>query len=104
MQLWMIVELALPMVVCLVVQLIFLFAVCYFIVFRLLGSDYDAAVTTAGFLGMGLGTASNAMVSMQAVTSKYGPCMSAFFAVPVAGLFMDFFNAAIIAANIVLWS
>ena len=104
MQLWKIVELALPMVLCLIAQLLFLFAVCYFVVFKLLGSDYDAAVATAGFLGMGLGTASNAMVSMQAVTSKFGPCMSAFFAVPVAGLFMDFFNAAIIAANIVIWS
>lgn len=104
MKLWRIVELALPMVVCLLAQLIMLFAICYFILFKLLGSDYDAAVTTAGFLGMGLGTASNAMVSMQAVTSKFGPCMSAFFAVPVAGLFMDFFNAAMIAANIVLWS
>ena len=83
---------------------VLIFLVSYFALFRALGGDYDAAVTTAGFLGMGLGTASNAMVSMQAVSNKYGVSKSAYFAVPVAGIFMDFCNAALIAVNINLWS
>lgn len=103
-KLWVLADLALPMLVTLAVQAVMTAAMCYVVCFRMLGKDYDAAVMSAGFLGMAMGTASNAMASMQAVTNKFGPCVAAFFAVPVAGLFMDFANAAIIAANIVLWS
>lgn len=104
MELWQLIDLAGPMILTLLLQIILIFLVSYFALFRALGGDYDAAVTTAGFLGMGLGTASNAMVSMQAVSNKYGVSKSAYFAVPVAGIFMDFCNAALIAVNINLWS
>ena len=104
MELWQLVDLAGPMILTLLAQSVLIFLVSYFALFRALGGDYDAAVTTAGFLGMGLGTASNAMVSMQAVSNKYGVSKSAYFAVPVAGIFMDFCNAALIAVNINLWS
>ena len=104
-KLWLLVDLALPIIVCLAAQIVVMFFFAYFIVFRVMGKDYDAAVMTAGFIGFGMGATSNAMATMQAVTRKYGPSPTAFFAVPMVGsLFIDFFNAAIIAFNIGLWS
>lgn len=104
-KLWLLVDLALPIIVCLAAQVVVMFVFAYFIVFRVMGKDYDAAVMTAGFIGFGMGATSNAMANMQAVTRKYGPSPTAFFAIPMVGsLFIDFFNAAIIAFNIGLWS
>lgn len=104
-KLWQLVDLALPMIVCLAAQVVLMFLFAYFIVFRVMGRDYDAAVMTAGFIGFGMGATSNAMANMQVVSKKYGPSPIAYFAIPMAGsLFIDFFNAAMIAFNIGLWS
>lgn len=104
-KLWQLVDLAVPMVVCLAAQVLLMFLFAYFIVFRVMGRDYDAAVMTAGFIGFGMGATSNAMANMQVVSKKYGPSPIAYFAVPMVGsLFIDFFNAAMIAFNIGLWS
>ncbi len=104
-KLWQLVDLALPMIVCLAAQVVLMFLFAYFIVFRVMGKDYDAAVMTAGFIGFGMGATSNAMANMQAVSKKYGPSPIAYFAIPMVGsLFIDFFNAAMIAFNIGLWS
>ena len=104
-KLWQLVDLALPMIVCLLLQAVLMFLFAYFIVFRVMGKDYDAAVMTAGFIGFGMGATSNAMANMQAVSRKYGPSPIAYFAIPMVGsLFIDFFNAAMIAFNIGLWS
>lgn len=104
-KLWQLVDLALPMIVCLLLQVVVMFLFSYFVVFRVMGRDYDAAVMTAGFIGFAMGATSNAMANMQAVSKKYGPSPIAYFAIPMVGsLFIDFFNAAIIAFNIGLWS
>ena len=104
-KLWQLVDLALPMIVCLAMQVVVMFLFSYFIVFRVMGKNYDAAVMTAGFIGFAMGATSNAMANMQAVSKKYGPSPIAYFAIPMVGsLFIDFFNAAIIAMNIGLWS
>lgn len=104
-KLWQLVDLALPMIVCLAAQVILMFLFACFVVFRVMGKDYDAAVMTAGFIGFGMGATSNAMANMQVVSKKYGPSPIAYFAIPMVGsLFIDFFNAAIIAFNIGLWS
>ena len=104
-KLWQLVDLALPMVTCLLLQVVLMWLFANFIVFRVMGRDYDAAVMTAGFVGFAMGATSNAMANMQAVTRKYGPSPIAYFAIPMVGsLFIDFFNAAIIAFNIGLWS
>ena len=104
-KLWQLVDLALPMLVCLTLQVVLMFLFSYFIVFRVMGKDYDAAVMTAGFVGFAMGATSNAMANMQVVSKKYGPSPIAYFAIPMVGsLFIDFFNAAIIAFNIGLWS
>ena len=59
----------------------------------------------AAFIGFAMGATSNAMANMQVVTKKYGPSPVAYFAIPmVGGMFIDFFNAVLIAANIGWWT
>lgn len=96
-QLWLLIDLALPMIVTLAVQVIVMFLFSYFVVFRVMGRDYDSAVMTAGFIGFAMGATSNAMANMQAVTKKYGPSPVAFFVIPMVGsLFIDFVNALLL--------
>lgn len=104
-KLWQLVDLALPMILCLALQVLLMFFFANFVVFRIMGKNYDAAVMTAGFIGFGMGATSNAMANMQVITKKYGPSPTAYFAIPMVGsLFIDFFNAAMIAINIGWWS
>ena len=104
-KLWELIDLALPMIVCLVLQCIVMFLFSYFVVFNVMGRGYDAAVMTAGFIGFAMGATSNAMANMQVVTKKYGPSPVAYFAIPmVGGMFIDFFNAVLISANISWWA
>lgn len=96
-QLWLLIDLALPMIVTLAVQVVVMFVFSYFVVFKVMGRDYDAAVMTAGFIGFAMGATSNAMANMQAVTKKYGASPLAFFTIPMVGsLFIDFVNALLI--------
>ena len=96
-KLWQLAELALPMIVMLAAQTVLMAIFAYFVVFNLLGKNYDAAVMTSGFCGFGMGATPNAMANMQAITAKYGPAPTAYFVVPLVGsLFIDFFNALII--------
>lgn len=93
-KLWQLVDLALPMIVTLAVQVVLMFLFAYFVVFNIMGRDYDASVMTAGFIGFSMGATSNAMANMQVVTKKYGPSPISFFAIPMVGsMFIDFFNA-----------
>ena len=104
-KLWELVDLALPMILCLVAQCVVMVLFSYLIVFRVMGRNYDAAVMTAGFIGFSMGATSNAMANMQVVTKKYGPSPVAYFAIPmVGGMFIDFFNAVLITFNIGLWA
>lgn len=104
-KLWELIDLALPMIVCLLLQCVVMVLFAYFVVFRVMGRNYDAAVMTAGFIGFAMGATSNAMANMQVVTKKYGPSPVAYFAIPmVGGMFIDFFNAVLIAANIGWWA
>lgn len=96
-KLWELAELALPMFVMLAAQTVLMALFAYFVVFNLLGRNYDAAVMTTGFCGFGMGATPNAMANMQAVTNKYGPAPTAYFVVPLVGsLFIDFCNSIII--------
>lgn len=100
-KLWELVDLAVPVMITLALQVVLMFVFCYFLVFRMMGRDYDAAVMTAGFIGFAMGATSNAMANMQAVTKKYGPSPTAYFAIPmVGGMFIDFVNAIVIAVMI----
>ena len=102
-KLWQLVALAVPMIVILLIQTVVMFLYASFVVFPVMGGDYDAATMASGFCGFGMGATPNAMANMQAVTKLYGPAPVAFMIVPLVGsLFIDFFNATIITffANI----
>ena len=104
-KLWQLIDLALPMIICLMAEVVLMVIFSWLVVFPIMGRDYDAAMITAGFIGFGMGATSNAMANMQAVSRRYGPSPSAYFVIPmVGGLFNDFFNAAIIAFAIGLLS
>ena len=66
-------------------QVAFMLTMCYFVVFRLLGSNYDAAVMCAGLCGHGLGAVPSAMVNMTVLADQYGMSRKAFLIVPVVG-------------------
>ncbi|MDR1649740.1 MAG: hypothetical protein LBR71_05720 [Synergistaceae bacterium] len=91
------IHLALPLVCMMFVQLAFVLLMAYFMVYLLFGRDYEASVLSAGFIGFMMGATSNALVSMQAVTSKYGYAAKAYFVVPIVGAFLvDVPNAFLI--------
>ena len=101
MKLWQLAELALPLVVMLAAQTVLMFLYANFVVFNVLGRNYDAAVMTTGFCGFGMGATPNAMANMQAVVGQYGPAPTAFMVVPLVGsLFIDFLNATILTGFI----
>ena len=96
-KLWELQTLALPLVVILFAQIAFIILFTYFIAFRLLGSDYDAAVLVAGICGFGLGATPNAMANMSAVCYKYHYSVKPFLIVPIIGaMFVDLLNTAVI--------
>lgn len=95
-KLWVLADLALPIIVILIAQVAFMAVMGYFIIFKLLGKNYESAVQTAGFIGYAMGAMSNGMANMQAITKKYGMAPAAFLAIPIGGMLSDFFNAIII--------
>ena len=97
MKLWKLIDLALPMLVILIAQMILMALFGIFVTFRVMGKNFDAAVMTVGQTGFGLGAVPTAMANMQVIDSKYGSSPSAFFIVPLVGsLFINLVNSAII--------
>ena len=93
-KLWQLASLALPLVILLGAQIIVIVLFTYFIVFNIMGKDYDAAVLVAGTCGFGMGATPNAMANMQAICEKYGPSVKAYLIIPIVGsLFADFLNS-----------
>jgi len=100
-RLWELLDLALPMLVILAAQVSIMAAVAYFLTFRLMGRDYDAAVMAGGHCGFGLGATPNAVANMEAIAERFGPAPRAFLVVPMVGaFFIDFTNALIITGFI----
>lgn len=89
-------QIIVPLAVNVVIQITVTCAVAYFLLFRLLGRDYDAAVTVGGFLGFGLASMPVAMGTMDEVAKRYGPSPKAFLLITLAGsFFVDLANAFI---------
>ena len=96
-KLWQLAELALPLMILLGAQLLRIFLYTYFVVFRVMGKDYDAAVLAAGTCGFGMGATPNAMANMQVLCDRYAPSVKAYLLVPLIGsLFADFINSLVI--------
>lgn len=87
-KIWQLVGLAVPMLIILFAQVLFMIFFTVFICFRLLGRDFDAAAMCAGMAGHGLGATPNAMANMGAVTEKFGPAPRAMLIVPLVGAFL----------------
>ncbi len=93
-KLWQLADLALPLVVLLASQALLMYLFANFVVFNVLGRDYDAAVIAAGTCGFGMGATPNAMANMQAICEKYVPSIKAYLIIPLVGsLFADFLNS-----------
>lgn len=96
-KLWQLADLALPLVIMLAGQALLMFIFSYFVVFNVMGRDYDAAVVASGTCGFGMGATPNAMANMQAICEKYVPSVKAYLIIPIVGsLFADFINSLII--------
>lgn len=94
-KLWELAALAVPLIVLLLAQVILTFIFVYFVTYRIMGKNYDAAVLCAGHCGFGMGATPNGMANMQSVCQKFGDSKIAFFVLPLVGsLFIDFFNGA----------
>ena len=96
-RLWELIDLALPVFILLIAQIILIYTYLNVVTFRAMGSDYDAAVMVSGHCGFGMGATPNGISNMKAVTEKYIYSKMAFFVIPIVGsLFIDFANISII--------
>lgn len=92
-----------PLALNVVIQVFVTVAIAYFVLFRLLGRDYDAAVTAGGFLGFGLSSMPVAMATMDEIGHRYGPSPKAFLLITLAGsFFVDLTNAFVAKAFLAL--
>jgi ESS family glutamate:Na+ symporter len=92
---------AVPMLIILSVQVVVMAIFAWFVTYRAMGRDFDAAVMAGGHCGFGMGATSNAIASMKALVENFGPAPRAFLIVPIVGAFLiDFPNALIITTFI----
>ena len=97
MQLWTLANAMGPILLVLSAQMLVITFFAVFIIFRLMGKDYDAAVIVGGFAGLGMGATPVGIANMQAVTTKYGASPKAFLVIPLIGaFFIDLVNAMVI--------
>lgn len=96
-KLWELATLALPLFILLAAQTLLICVFTYFVIFNVMGRDYDAAVLSAGTCGFGMGATPNAMANMQAICDRYVPSVKAYLIIPLIGsLFADFINSLVI--------
>lgn len=96
-KLWQLADLALPLFILLGAQTVFMALFSYFVIFNVMGRNYDAAVLSAGTCGFGMGATPNAMANMQALTDKFVPSVQAYILVPIVGsMFADFINSLVV--------
>ncbi|MFC5051061.1 sodium/glutamate symporter [Rubritalea spongiae] len=97
MQLWTIAKLAGPLLGLLALQAAAAILFIRFLLFPLMGKNYQASVLSAGFAGFSLGATPTAIANMTAVTKAHGPAPLAFIILPLVGaFFVDLSNALII--------
>lgn len=103
MQLWVLAGAVGKIMLVLFAQMTVITLFSVWIVFRVMGRDYDAAVIVAGFAGLGMGATPVGIANMNAITSKYGASPKAFLIIPLVGaFFLDIVNALVIKTFIAL--
>jgi len=101
MQLWTLIDLALPMILAVAAQVMAMTLMVRFALFPMLGRSYDSAVLCAGYMGMGLGALPNAMANMNALVGRYGAAPLAFMILPLANaFFVDLANALVLQLTV----
>lgn len=104
-KLWQLFDLALPLIIMLIAQAVLIGLFTYFITFKVMGKNYEAAVFASATCGFGMGATPNAIANMDELTNRFGFTPTPYFVVPlVGGLFIDFVNSAIITIFINLFS
>ena len=92
-----------PFLLIIAAQAVFIVLYAMFVCFRFMGRHYEAAVTSAAFIGFNMGSTATAMANMQALTAKYGPAPQSYLIVPLAGaFFIDIMNAFLLTAMLAL--
>ena len=90
------IDLALPLLAILVVQMI-LICIFAYLIFWIFQRTYTAVMLGAGAIGFGLGATPNALVNMLSLASRHGPSPRAWLMVSLVGAFLiDFTNAFLI--------
>ncbi|EJK2113894.1 sodium/glutamate symporter [Vibrio navarrensis] len=96
-KLWNIFDLAIPFLLILAVQSLVLALFTYYVTFRVMGRNYDAAVMAGGHCGFGLGATPTAVMNMGSIVNRFGPSPQAFMVVPIVGaFFIDIVNLLIL--------
>lgn len=86
-----------PLLVILAGQTILVAVWARYVVFRLGGRDYEAAITAGAFCGFAMGATATAIANMQALTRRHGPAPESAVVVPIVGaFFVDLMNLAVL--------
>lgn len=83
--LWELSELAGPMTIVLLIELVITLLFIRYVVFFVCGKNFDAAVMCAGLCGHGLGATPNAYANMDSVSQEFGYTPVPYLAVTVTG-------------------
>ena len=77
-----------PILIIVICQAIFIVLYSIFVVFKILGKNFDSAVMISGLIGHGLGATPTALANMTSITDKYGYSQKAFLVVPLVAAFL----------------
>lgn len=92
-----------PFILIVLVQSVFIVLFAIHVCFPLMGRDYEAAVTSAAFIGFCMGSTATAMANMQAIVARYGPAPQSYLIAPLAGaFFIDLMNAFLLTLMLAL--
>ncbi len=100
-EVWNLLNLAVPMIIVLAVQTFFMMLFAIFVIYKVMGKNYDAAVMASGMSGVGLGSTPNAVANMEAVIEENGPSPNSMIILPVVvAVFLSALNPIIITVFI----
>lgn len=103
-ELWTLAAVAGPLLVVLMTQVAMVLSLAYFVLFRILKKNYDAAIISSGFVGLSLGATPTAVANMDALSQKFGPSSTAFLVIPLVGaFFIDLINAFVVSTLYGIW-
>jgi ESS family glutamate:Na+ symporter len=92
-----------PFLAIIAMQIVFIVLYVVLVCFRAMGRNYEAAVSSAAFIGFNMGSTATAMANMAAITSKHGPAPTSYLIVPLAGaFFVDLMNAFVLTLLLAL--